>query len=371
MGEKAKQRVAILFGGRSGEHEISIRSAHSVVDEIDRNRFEPILVGIDRQGGWHLHSGESFLRLKTDAGEGGLGKVALVCHLGEFRLIEIEQQGRPVARLDVVFPVLHGPFGEDGRIQGMLEMVGVPYVGAGVLGSAVAMDKDVQKRLLRDAGVPIVPFVTVHRAEWERNETSLREQVKGLGTPVFVKPANLGSSVGISKVKDDTELAPAVEEAFRHDDKIVIEKGVDAREIECSVLGNDELAVSVLGEIVPAADFYSYEAKYSADSQAELLIPAPLEDELAKAMRALALRSFRLLDCSGMARVDFLLDRTTKTPWVNELNTMPGFTSISMYPKLWEASGLGFSELITRLIQLATERDLAVRNRGVETKTRR
>jgi D-alanine-D-alanine ligase len=195
--------------------------------------------------------------------------------------------------------------------------------------------------------------------------------VAELGWPIFVKPANLGSSVGISKVKDATELDPAVEEAFRHDDKVVVEKGVDAREIECSVLGNDELAASVLGEIVPAADFYSYEAKYSASSQAELLIPAPLDDELAKAMRALALRAFRLVECGGMARVDFLLERITNTPYVNELNTMPGFTSISMYPKLWEATGLSFSELISRLIELALERDLAVRTRGAKTKTRR
>jgi D-alanine-D-alanine ligase len=371
MGDKVKLRVAVLFGGQSGEHEISIRSAHSVVDEIDRDRFEPTLVGIDRQGGWHFHSAESFCRLTTDAGDGGMGNIALVSRDGEHTLIDIEQDGRLAAPVDVVFPVLHGPFGEDGRVQGMLEMLGVPYVGAGVLGSAVGMDKDVQKRLLRDAGLPVVPFVTIHRGEWDKAGSSIRKQVAELGWPIFVKPANLGSSVGISKVKDATELDPAVEEAFRHDDKVVVEKGVDAREIECSVLGNDELAASVLGEIVPAADFYSYEAKYSASSQAELLIPAPLDDELAKAMRALALRAFRLVECGGMARVDFLLERITNTPYVNELNTMPGFTSISMYPKLWEATGLSFSELISRLIELALERDLAVRTRGAKTKTRR
>jgi D-alanine-D-alanine ligase len=371
MGEKAKLRVAILFGGRSGEHEISIRSAHSVVDAIDQNRFEPTLVGVDREGGWHFHSNDSFRRLTTDAGEGGLGNVALVPRQRESALIDIERQGRTVAGLDVVFPVLHGPFGEDGRVQGMLEMLGIPYVGAGVLGSAVGMDKDVQKRLLQAAGIPIVPFVTVYRAEWEREGKSTRDRVSELGRPIFVKPDNLGSSVGISKVHDDFELDPAVEEAFLYDDKIVIEKGIDAREIECSVLGNDQPAASVLGEIVPAADFYSYEAKYSADSQAELLIPAPLHEELAKSMQVLAVRVFRVLECSGMARVDYLLERTTNTPYVNELNTMPGFTSISMYPKLWEATGLGFSALVTRLIELAMERDLAVRSRGAKTQARR
>jgi D-alanine-D-alanine ligase len=371
MGEKAKLRVTVLFGGQSGEHEISIRSARSVVDAIDRHRFEPTLVGIDRQGGWHFHGTESFRRLTTDAAEGSLGNIALVSRYGAHCLIETEQGGRTVAELDVIFPVLHGPFGEDGRIQGLLEMFGIPYVGAGVLGSAVGMDKDVQKRLLRDAGIAIVPFLTVRRAEWERAGRSIRERVSELGMPIFVKPANLGSSVGISKVHDDSELAPAVAEAFGYDDKIVIEKGIDAREIECSVLGNDEPAVSVLGEIVPAADFYSYEAKYSAGSQAKLLIPAPLDEDLAKTMRASALRVFRVLECSGMARVDYLLERTTSTPYVNELNTMPGFTSISMYPKLWEATGLGFSELVTRLIDLAMERDRAARSRASKTKTRR
>lgn len=371
MGEKAKLRVAVLFGGRSGEHEISIRSAHSVVEAIDRSRFEAILVGIDRQGGWHLHSDEGFGRLTTDAGQGSVVDVTLVSRHGEHGLIDSEKGGRAAAGVDVVFPVLHGPFGEDGRIQGMLEMLGIPYVGAGVLGSAVGMDKDVQKRLLRDAGIAIVPFVTVHRLDWTRSGDSIRKGWQSLGYPIFVKPANLGSSVGISKVHDDSEIDRAVAEAFRYDDKIVIEKGVDAREIECSVLGNAEPNASVLGEIVPAADFYSYEAKYSAASEAKLLIPAPLDRELADSMRELALRAFQVLECSALARVDFLLERSNNTPYVNELNTMPGFTSISMYPKLWEATGLGFSDLVTRLVELAMQRDAAARNREMKAKTRR
>lgn len=370
MGEKVKLKVGVLFGGRSGEHEISIRSAHSLAEAVDRDRFEPILIGIDRRGEWHLHGNESFGRLTTDAGEGSLCSVTLVSNQGEGSLVDIGRGGRTVATLDVVFPVLHGPFGEDGRVQGLLDMLGVPYVGAGVLGSAVGMDKDVQKRLLRDAGIGVVPFRTIRWTEWGRRAETIRAWVHELGMPLFVKPANLGSSVGISKVHDDSELDSAVQEAFRYDDKIVIEQGIDAREIECSVLGNEEPTASVLGEILPAADFYSYEAKYSAGSQARLLIPAPLEDELAKSMRALAVQAFRVLECSGMARVDYLLERTTNTPYVNELNTMPGFTSISMYPKLWEATGLGFSALVTRLIELAMERNHALRNRAVETKTR-
>jgi len=357
----SKLRVGIIFGGRSSEHEISLRSARSIVQAIDRNRFDVTLLGIDRQGRWRVMDESDFFRL-TDAplaavtGGGAEVLLAPVPAAGELMHVEAAGAAQPRARLDVVFPVLHGPFGEDGTVQGLLELADIPYVGAGVLGSAVGMDKDVQKRLLRDAKIPIVPFETFSRAGWERNPNVGRQAAAALGYPVFVKPANLGSSVGVSKVRSETELAQAVATAFGYDEKILIEKGINGREIECSVLGNDAPEASLPGEICPQAEFYSYEAKYVDESGATFIIPAPLSGAETAKVRNLAVRAFQLLECAGMARVDFFLDRDDGRLYVNELNSIPGFTTISVYPKLWEASGLPYRDLISRLLELAVER---------------
>jgi D-alanine-D-alanine ligase len=254
---------------------------------------------------------------------------------------------------------LHGTFGEDGTIQGLLDFIGLPYVGAGVIGSAIGMDKDVQKRLLRAAGVPVVDFDVVTRREWDEDRAGARARVARLGGPLFVKPANLGSSVGISRARGEGELDAAMNEAFRYDRKVVVEREVRAREIECSVLGNEDPQASLPGEIVAGEEFYSYEAKYSSKSTARLLIPAPLSERLVEELRSLAVRAYRTIECVGMARVDFFLERDSERLYVNELNTIPGFTSISMYPKLWEASGVSFTQLVTRLIELAIERHAA------------
>jgi D-alanine-D-alanine ligase len=349
-----KLRVGVIFGGRSREHAISIRSAHFVVESLDQEEFDLTLIGIDRTGRWHLLGTEIFAGIGNEVSAGGAGIIPSP-RPGICRLVDLDDPTGPGRTLDVVFPVLHGPYGEDGTIQGLLDMIDVPYVGAGVLASAVGMDKDVQKRLLRDAGLPIVPFEVVHDRQWRRDAERVRRAAAGLGTLLFVKPANLGSSVGITKVAKTAELDSAIEHAFRYDGKILIERGVDAREIECAVIGNEEPEASIPGEIEPGAEFYSYEAKYDDRSRARLLIPAPLSREETQKVRELALRAFRALECSGMARVDFLLDRTTGKLYVNELNTIPGFTSISMYPKLWEASGLGARELVARLLRHALE----------------
>jgi len=354
-----KLRVGIIFGGRSGEHEISLRSARCVVEAIDRDAYEIALIGIDRCGRWHLLDEAEFRRL-TDAVlpvlDGAGTDVTLLPAPAKGELVDPVRPQASVARLDVIFPVLHGTYGEDGTLQGFLELADVPYVGAGVLGSAVGMDKDVQKRLLQGAGVRVAPFLTVTRAQWEARPEAVRAAALSLGLPLFVKPANLGSSVGISKVKSEQELPAAVDTALAYDNKILVEKGLDAREIECAVLGNEAPQASVPGEISPRAEFYSYAAKYLDENGAVLQIPAPLDAAQTAAVRELAVRVFHLLDCAGMARVDFFLERGTDLLYVNELNTIPGFTTISMYPKLWEASGLSYRALIDRLIALALDR---------------
>jgi len=348
----SKIRVGIVFGGRSAEHAISIRSAQSVFDAIDRSRFEPILIGIDPDGRWHLVPEESFRRLSSRTTAEQAEEVVPT----SLRAVTLPSTPPAHPTVDIVFPILHGAYGEDGTIQGLLEMVDLPYVGAGVLGSAVGMDKDVQKRLLHEAGIPIVPYCVVRQDEWHHDPREVRQRAQALGSPLFVKPANLGSSVGVRKVSSFNDLPAAIDYAFSFDVKILIERGLTAREIECSVLGNDDPQASLPGEIVAGTDFYSYEAKYASDSDARLLIPAPLSPDLISAVQKLAVRTFQVLECSGMARVDFFLERGTDRLYVNELNSIPGFTSISMYPKLWEASGLGYTQLISRLIDLALER---------------
>jgi D-alanine-D-alanine ligase len=386
-----KLRVGILFGGRSGEHEISLLSAASVFAAIDKKKFEVVPIGITKEGHWVTAADAHTLLTGKAAGQPARGGQTLragdpeatpgaaVLSAGEAVIVPPEPQrgSKSLApfqtealtrrasdraiNVDIIFPVLHGTFGEDGTIQGLLELADLPYVGAGVLGSAAGMDKDIMKSLFRASGLPIVKHVSFLRSEWSKNPKKIQRLVQSkLKYPVFVKPANLGSSVGISKAHDGRELGPAIHEAAKFDRKIVIEQGVGgkgkkAREIECSVLGNDTPQASLPGEIVPAKEFYDYTAKY-LDEGSELYIPAKISKAETKAVQQLAIRAFQAVDCAGLARVDFLMDPVTRKIYLNEINTMPGFTSISMYPKMWEASGLSYPDLIERLLQLGMER---------------
>jgi D-alanine-D-alanine ligase len=387
-----KLRVGILFGGRSGEHEVSLLSAASVLKAIDKDKYEVVPIGITKDGRWltaehaeNLLTGKLLLEPRhLRAGDPETTPAAAVLAQGasvvvppepvhrESGLVPFQTDAALMRRasdrainVDVIFPVLHGTFGEDGTIQGLLELADIPYVGAGVLGSAAGMDKDIMKSLFMAAGLPIVKHVTILRSAWESNAKAAQKLIeKKLKYPVFVKPANLGSSVGISKAHNRKELGPAIEEAAKFDRKIVIEQGVGgkkgkAREIECSVLGNDEPVASVPGEIVPGKEFYDYTAKY-LDEGSQLIIPAKLTKTETKKVQDLAVKAFQAVACSGLARVDFLMDpgppSKTRKIYLNEINTMPGFTSISMYPKLWAASGLPYADLIDRLIQLGIER---------------
>ena len=359
-----RRRVAVLFGGRSAEHEVSCLSARSVIDALDPDEFEAVPIGITREGRWHRLPRPPALPSETgrmpEVTDGSGTAVELAGEGTSSQLVALDGSSRqPV---DVVFPVLHGPFGEDGTIQGLLQLAGLPYVGAGVLGSALGMDKDVQKRLFREAGLPIGPFEPVHESQWRDEPESIEAAAEALGFPLFTKPSTLGSSVGVSKVDDAGALAAGLDEAFRYARDAVIEKAaVGARELECSVLGNDDPVASVAGEIVPEGHaFYDYEAKYLDEQGARLLIPADVKPEVMEEVRRLAVAAFRTIRCAGMARVDFFLMGEDRL-WVNEVNTIPGFTSISMYPKLWEASGLPYPDLVRRLLDLATERHEAER----------
>ena len=355
-----KITVALLFGGKSGEHEVSLRSAASILKALDRDKYDVIPIGITKDGQWR--SEPKFLEAAFPDILSNGRTVLLPPDPLNNSLVQVLSDSKAIgnqARIDVVFPALHGTYGEDGTIQGLLDMANLPYVGAGVLGSSVGMDKDVMKRLLQHAGLPIVDFLVVLDHQWQARKQALRKDIESqLGYPCFVKPANLGSSVGISKVKNAAALDAAMDLAAQYDRKIIIEKGLEVREIECSVLGNDDPLASLPGEIVPSHEFYDYEAKY-LDESSRLLIPAPLEESQTKAIQELAIRTFLVTECSGLARVDFFLEKKTNLIYVNEINTLPGFTSISMYPKLWQATGLGYGELIDRLIQLAIERHQA------------
>jgi D-alanine-D-alanine ligase len=388
----SKIRVGILFGGRSGEHEVSLLSAASVLQAIDKEKYEVVPIGITKEGKWltatdaeNLLQGKLVIEPRQlRAGDPQTTQAAAVLMQGEAAVFppepirrgdhskgglmpfqtdasQLRRASDRAINVDVIFPVLHGTFGEDGTIQGLLELADIAYVGAGVLGSAAGMDKDVMKSLFFAAGIPIVKHVTILRSEWEKESKKVQKFVESkLKYPMFVKPANLGSSVGISKAHNRKELGPAIEEAAKFDRKIVIEQGVGgnknkAREIECSVLGNDDPAASIPGEIVPVKEFYDYNAKY-LDEGSELIIPAKLTKVETKKVQELAVKAFQAVDCSGLARIDFLMDPTTRKIYLNEINTMPGFTAISMYPKLWAASGLDYPDLIDRLIQLGIER---------------
>jgi D-alanine-D-alanine ligase len=338
-----KIRVGVVFGGRSGEHEISLRSAESVLRSLDPKKYEIVPIGITHEGKWLSPRAAKALLPPKETIETTLVK-------GEPAPLTAEPNG--AGRVDVIFPVLHGTYGEDGTIQGLFDLANIPYVGGGVLGSAVGMDKDVMKRLLRDARLPVGDFWTIKMSEVEK---FIKEHSSDLPYPVFVKPANLGSSVGISKVHHPDGLRAALVIAAEYDRKIVIEQGIDAREIEIAVLGNDDPIASVPGEIIPSREFYDYEAKYATEDS-RLLIPAPMSSEQTEEAKRLAIATFKVLEGSGLGRVDLFLERATGKFYVNEINTMPGFTSISMYPKLWDASGIPYAELLDRLIALALER---------------
>lgn len=349
---KKKLRVAILFGGKSAEHEISLISARNIVDAMDKNKYEVVAIGIDKQGRWHLDENARLLLGKSATKvEYRDAQNAAAIMPGDSATPMVRPTGAGLGAIDVVLPILHGPFGEDGTVQGLLKLANLPFVGAGVLGSAVGMDKDVMKRLLRDAKIPTPNFLAFARSD----KISFVKVKKTLGMPLFVKPANLGSSVGISKVVKRAQFAAAVKEAFRYDNKIIIEEAIQGREIECSVLGNEKPIASLPGEIVVNRDFYSYDAKYLDDKGARLEIPARLPKAIIKKVRDIALQAYRALCCEGMGRIDFFVQATGRV-LVNEINTIPGFTKISMYPKMWEASGISYSKLIDRLIQLAIQR---------------
>jgi D-alanine-D-alanine ligase len=374
-----KLRVGVVYGGRSGEHEVSVASAASIIKHLDRARYQPVPIRIEKDGRWTIADRAPTAISAADVIEHARVQAArparpgreahMVAHPGEETVLTIERRsdGEPAEDgstavvtglgLDVIFPVLHGPYGEDGTVQGLLELANVPYVGAGVLGSAVGMDKAVMKMLFVAHGLPIPKYIATTRREWERDGAGLTTRVaRDLGYPVFVKPANLGSSVGISKAKNDEELREAMRVAAEFDRKIVIEAAVPkAREIECAVLGNDDPEASVPGEIIPSREFYDYEAKY-LDEGSRLLIPAPLTEAQASTVRRLAVEAFRAVDGAGMSRVDFLMDGATGEMFLNEVNTIPGFTTVSMYPKMWEATGLAYPALIDKLIALALER---------------
>lgn len=361
---KHKIRVGVIFGGRSGEHEISIASARSVMDAMDKEKYEIVPIGITKEGRW-LASGDPMRALEA-SDETASSPATLLSSPTQRGLMRIEEKETSIevkrlAELDIIFPILHGPYGEDGTVQGMLELAGLPYVGAGVTASALGMDKAAFKDVMQAHGLPIVKHVMLKRKSWEADPEGTIQMIEGqLSYPVFTKPANLGSSVGVSKCHGRTGLEAGLSDAARYERKILVEEAVPAaREIEVSVLGNDEPIASLPGEIIPSREFYDYEAKYldSGDEASDLLIPAPLTKEVTEKVQNLAVRAYKAIDCAGMARVDFLLSgETTEALYLNELNTIPGFTDISMYPKLWEASGIPYPELIDRLIELALER---------------
>ena len=357
-----KIRLGLIFGGRSGEHEVSLMSARSVLKAINKDKYDITLIGITKEGKWV--AGADPMRALTAGDMADMSEAVLLGEPGKRELLTLQAAGAnskaiqlsAITELDVIFPLLHGPYGEDGTVQGLLELADLPYVGAGVLGSAVAMDKAVCKDVLRANGIPVVDWITVGRGEIERDAEGVARRAEAkFPFPIFTKPANLGSSVGVVKAHQHAELVRALRESARYDRRVLVEQGIHAREIEVSVLGNDEPLASVPGEIVPGQEFYTYEDKY-IDDRSQLIIPAPIPPETADQAREYALRAFKAIDAAGLARADFLLDKDSGKLYLGEINTIPGFTQISMYPKLWEASGLSYSELIDRLVNLALER---------------
>ncbi|HVY24189.1 MAG TPA: D-alanine--D-alanine ligase family protein [Steroidobacteraceae bacterium] len=369
----SKIRVAIVFGGKSAEHEISIVSAMSVYEALDKAKYDVELIGIDKNGRWTLPDLQWLLAQRARPREIMLDQVpyTIALHPGQSsgslqveegihgRTLRLQNTGVDglLAPVDIVIPILHGANGEDGTIQGMLELAGLPYVGCGVLGSALCMDKDMAKRVLRDAGLPIVPFITVRKASWAKEpDQIISEAERSFGYPYFVKPANAGSSVGVNKIKSIDHAQEKINDSFNYDSKVLIEKAIDARELEVAILGNDDPSASIVGEVIPRKEFYSYEAKYLDNQGARLEIPAKrLSKSQTNEIREIAINAFIALECSGMARVDFFIDRKSGELFINELNTIPGFTPTSMYPKLWGASGVSYTQLLDRLVELSFE----------------
>jgi len=361
--EKKKIRIGLVFGGRSGEHEVSLASAESVMANMDRDKYEIVPIGITKEGSWLLGTEPRTLRAaeQNATHDAGLEEPTAVTLTGDPRLrrlipVENGQELGNRGVLDVIFPVLHGTYGEDGALQGLLEMANVPYIGCGVLGSALGMDKEKMKLVFQAVGLPVAEYLVYRRNQWERSTEFILDAVEQrLGFPCFVKPVNLGSSVGVNKAHDRNELEHAINVAADYDRKIIIERGINCREVECGVLGNDEPIASVVGEIISSNEFYDYRAKY-IDGKSQAVIPADIPQETAEEVRRQAVQAFLALDLSGLARVDFFLEKETGQVYINEVNTLPGFTTISMYPKLWEASGLPYAQLMDRLIELAIER---------------
>jgi len=354
-----KRRIGLIFGGRSGEHEVSLASARSVIANLDQEKYEVVPIAITKTGAWLLGADpQALLTTDQDAQPETTTTVTLTGDPNVQRLIPLEggEQLRDNGALDVIFPAMHGTTGEDGALQGLLEMANVPYVGCGVLGSALGMDKEKMKMIFQNIGLPIVDHLVFRRHEWERSPEAVMDAIEQrLGYPTFIKPANLGSSVGINKAHNRADLEHAIDVAAEYDRKVIIEKGINCRELECAVLGNDEPIASVVGEVASSSEFFDYNAKY-IDNRSEITIPAALPQAAAEEIRRQALQAFLALDLSGLARVDFFLEKETGQVYINEVNTLPGFTQISMYPMLWEASGIPYSELLDRLIELGIER---------------
>ncbi len=360
-----KLRIGLIFGGRSGEHEVSLASATSVMANLDKKKYEVVPIGITKEGGWllgtepaRLMAAEQHINHTENTETETTTAVTLTGDPRMRRLIPLEsgEQLQDNGALDVIFPVLHGPYGEDGTLQGLLDMADVPYVGCGVLGSALGMDKEKMKMVFQAVGLPSVDYLVYRRNEWERSPKTIMNAIEQrLGYPCFVKPVNLGSSVGINKAHDRAELEHAINVAAEYDRKIIIDRGINCRELECAVLGNDEPLASVVGEVIASNEFYDYHAKY-IDNKSQVIIPADIPQATAEEVRRQAVTAFLALDLSGLARVDFFLEKESGQVYINEVNTMPGFTQISMYPKLWEASGLTYAQLLDRLVELAIER---------------
>lgn len=364
MAEKKKIRVGLIYGGRSGEHEVSLASSNAVMANLDPEKYEVVPLGITKEGSWLLGTEpRQLIAAEQEAASeltasASTTAVTLTGDPSVRRLIPV-QSGPDLGSqgaLDVILPVLHGTYGEDGSLQGLLDMANIPYVGCGVLGAALGMDKEKMKMIFQSVGLPIVDYYVFRRNEWEHSPTSIMDAIEQrLGYPAFAKPVNLGSSVGINKAHDCHELEHAINVAAEYDRKVVVERGINCREFECAVLGNDEPLASVVGEIVSSNEFYDYRAKY-IDGKSRAIIPADIPQETAEEIRSQSIKAFTALDLSGLARVDFFLEKETGKVYINEVNTMPGFTEISMYPKLWEASGLNYPQLLDRLIELAIER---------------
>ncbi|RAP32443.1 D-alanine--D-alanine ligase [Candidatus Marinamargulisbacteria bacterium SCGC AG-410-N11] len=354
MSKKDKIKVGILFGGKSAEHQVSLQSAKNVIDAMDKQQYQPVLIGIDLSGRWRLYNADNFLSNSDNP------ETIQLNNPGDFVSLVPQSNGRLISEtnamnpilLDVIFPMLHGPFGEDGTIQGLLKIVNVPFVGSSVLGSSIGMDKEIMKRILRDANIPIGKFITIHSTDEKPTFDSI---VSKLGPNFFVKPANMGSSVGVRKVHNDFEYQQAMEDAFKFDKKILVEETIVGRELECAILGNNQPQASVIGEVITSHDFYSYQAKYIDSNGSETQIPATISEQQSQQIQQLAIKTFKVLNTEGFGRVDVFLTSTGKV-FVNEINTIPGFTKISMYPKLWEASGIQYANLINQLIQLALDR---------------